>query len=108
MATIKDLKRMCKSYTSCKDCPIYDNGCGVDYPIEDLPDNIDEGIDKWVKEHPSKTYIDDFVNKFPHIADLDFDFKDTLYSYYCRKHLYGGNFSCDNNCEACWNEEMKE
>lgn len=108
MATIKDLKRMCMAYANCFHCPLYDSCCDVDYPIENFPDNADEIVDKWVKEHPVKTYINDFMSKFPHLTKLDYDFKPTIYSYFCRNHLYGGNFKCDNNCEACWNEEVKE
>lgn len=105
MATIKDLKEFCKEQDGCMGCELA-KACADG--IDKFPDNADEIVDKWTKEQPVKTYVSDFISKFPHIADLDFDFKDTLYSYYCRKHLYGGNFSCDNNCEACWNEEMKE
>lgn len=107
MATIKELKRMCMEHTNCVICPLYD-GCDVKFPIANLPDDADEIVDKWTEEHSVKTYIDDFISKFPHIDDLDSDFKDTLYSYYCRKHLYGGDFECKNNCEKCWNEEMEE
>lgn len=110
MATIKDLKRMCMACTNCLCCTFCDFCCDVDYPIENLPDNADEIVDKWVKEHPVKTYINDFMNKFPHLAELDYDFKPTIYSYsyFCRKQLYGGNFKCTSNCEPCWNEEMKK
>lgn len=108
MATIKDLKRMCIENTNCSYCPLNNGCCDVDYLVINFPDNADEIVDKWVKEHPAKTYMNDFVNKFPHLAELDYDFKPTIYSYFCRKHLYGGNFKCDNNCKACWNEEMED
>ena len=67
MANIKDLKRMCKEHHYCIGCPIfYLEGC----MLYRLPSNIDEIIDKWVAEHPAKTYAHDFLKKFPN-AELD-------------------------------------
>ena len=63
MATIKDLKRMCASYKKCDDCPFGDM-C-FDDSVSCLPDNTDEIVDEWVKEHPIKTYLQDFFEKFP-------------------------------------------
>lgn len=62
MARLKDLKRMCEMYTLCDDCPLSsDEVCMPD----SLPDNADEIVDKWVLEHPVKTYAMDFFEKFP-------------------------------------------
>lgn len=63
MAQIKDLNRMCKFYEDCIECGCYNEcrGCGV----YSLPDNLDEIVDNWVKEHPVKTYAMDFFEKFP-------------------------------------------
>lgn len=55
MTSIKDLKRMCDTH---KDCPLNDTCCGDS--VSALPDNADEIVDKWVAEHPVKTYIHDF------------------------------------------------
>ncbi len=55
MASIMDLKRMCETQECCTaDCPLCrkDKSCLPD----SLPDNADEIIDKWVQEHPVKTY----------------------------------------------------
>lgn len=60
MARLKDLKRMCDTYTHCSDCPLW-TAC----PPEKFPDNADEIVDKWVSEHPIKTYAMDFFEKFP-------------------------------------------
>lgn len=54
MASIKDLKKMCKNMT-CEECPLSDgniyhcwvNTIPADYPSED----IDTIVDKWVQEH---------------------------------------------------------
>lgn len=73
-----------------------------------LPSNIDEIIDKWVAEHPAKTYAHDFLKKFPN-AELD--------SYgaprACVNAIYGLG-DCSKSeisgiiCRDCWNQEMKE
>lgn len=53
MASIKDLKRMCKN-EHCEGCPL--DRKGVSCMPDSLPDNADEIVDKWVAEHPVKTY----------------------------------------------------
>lgn len=105
MASIKDLKRMCKEHHYCIGCPLfYLEGC----MLYRLPSNIDEIIDKWVAEHPVRTYATDFFGKFPN-AQLD--------SYgaprACVNAIYGLG-DCSKSeisgiiCRDCWNQEMKE
>jgi len=107
MATIKDYKRMCKYYkkliAGCFRCPLH-----CDLRPRDFPDNVDEIIDKWVQEHPAKTYADDFFEKFPN-AQLD--------SYgaprACVNVIYGLG-DCSKSeisgiiCRDCWNQKMKD
>lgn len=50
MATVKEVKRMCDTYEDCSDCPFGDTCYGDN--ISALPDNTDEIVDKWIKEHP--------------------------------------------------------
>ena len=64
MATIKDLKRMCKSHQDCNRCPLCFDGIMQCRPCY-FSDKTDEVIDKWVEEHPIKTYMQDFFEKFP-------------------------------------------
>ena len=106
MANIKDLKRMCKKQKCCADCPLNRNG--VSCMPDSLPDNADEIVDKWVQEHPVKTYAMDFFEKFPN-AELD--------SYgtprACVNAIYGFGDSLKSEisgivCRDCWNQEMKE
>lgn len=67
MANIKDLKRMCDTYEDCHECPLNDACCGDS--VSALPNNADEIVDKWVKGHPIKTYMQDFFEKFPNFTD---------------------------------------
>jgi hypothetical protein len=127
MASIKDLKRMCKNMT-CKDCQL--SGSGVaDCWMYTLPDSypdedIDAIVDKWVEEHPAtkesakehgfeteghhvKTYAMDFFEKFPN-AYVD-RYKTPKV---CRVIIYGNNCPKEchivSSCYDCWNMEIKE
>ena len=99
MAQIKDLKRMCKFHSDCSKCKLHDS-CTV----WQLPDNIDEIVDSWVKEHPAKTYMQDFFEKFPNAP------KDELgLPMPCVTYVYDDlEMKCDEcSCSDCWNQEMK-
>ena len=101
MATIKDLKRMCDSYKKCDDCPLGYTRCGDS--ISALYDNADEIVDKWVLEHPIKTYAMDFFEKLPN-APKDRNGAPMA----CWKHVYGNGNYCDSGgCTECWNKEIK-
>lgn len=100
MAQIKDLKRMCGFYEDCTECGVYKafETCGVCF----LPDSLDEIVDKWVKEHPAKTYAMDFFEKFPNAL------KYNNRPAYCRASIYGDELECiEGGCDECWNQEMK-
>lgn len=108
MANIKDLKRMCASYNKCEKCPLFDiletNCHQLDEPYE-YPDNTDEIVDKWVQEHPVKTYAMDFFEKFPNASR-----NGNGVPKVCLNHVYGDGTHCSffYSCTECWNKEMKE
>ena len=106
MASIKDLKRMCKS-TDCVNCPFGGEGwqnCKICGLSRRLPDNADELVDKWVTEHPAKTYAMDFFEKFP-----DAPRNSGGVPKICRSSAYGEMECCTpRNCTNCWNQEMEE
>ena len=100
MAEIKDLKRMCEFHSYCSKCELNElfNSCGARF----LPDNVDEIIDKWVKEHPLKTYMQDFYEKFPNA------YKENDRPTVCRTHIYGEEPNCFKiDCKECWNQFMR-
>lgn len=109
MASIKDLKRMCKSFKdNCDGCPLHDkmyNVCLM-LTLESLPNNADEIVDKWVEEHPVKTYMQDFFEKFPNAmkekSGEPIPCIGPIYS-----ELYGKPCPA-GKCFECWNQEMKE
>lgn len=109
-------KRICSSQGDCQkldrdgDCPLYDF-CryGPDnYSVAKVKEAI-EAMQKWIDEHPGKTYAQDFFEKFPE-AKPDKEGVPRI----CRVNCYGG--SCQYSavsgagsapCKACWNEEME-
>lgn len=102
MASIKELKRMCDSYEECSECPMGDTCYGDS--ISALPDNADEIVDKWVLEHPVKTYAMDFFEKFPNARGNSEGVPKV-----CPQQIYPELADeCYNNCTECWNQEMKE
>ena len=102
MATIKNLKRMCDSYKKCDDCPLGYTRCGDS--ISALYNNADEIVDKWVLEHPIKTYAMDFFEKFPN-APKDRNGAPIA----CLKHVYGNGNDCGpGGCTECWNKEIEK
>lgn len=103
MASIKDLKRMCKEHFKCEGCPFIDFDC---CEPDHFPDNADEIVDKWVAEHPVKTYATDFFSKFP-----DAQRKTTGIPIPCIGTIYSEFRDKDcpvRGCSECWNREMKE
>ena len=103
MASIKDVKRMCKSM-NCSECPLSKGGSMC--ILVTLPNNADELVDKWVSEHPIKTYAMDFFDKFPDAqrkvtTGIPIPCIGTIYSEFRDK-------DCPvRGCSECWNREMK-
>lgn len=107
--------RLCASRRDCKlgiidRCPLYEF-CEKGAPTlsrKDIEYAI-ENLHKWSREHPRKTYAQDFFKKFP-------EAKPDAYGVprMCRANCYGG--SCrqpspiDSNqekCKCCWDEPME-
>lgn len=103
MATIADLKRMCKSFENCENCSLR-YGCGTPASISDAADEV---VGKWSKEHPKKTFRDDFLEKFPD-APVD----SSGFPNVCLMDIYkGADYKCkdeDYDCNECWNQEYKK
>ena len=103
----KDYKRFCKSYHDCTGCPLNElnelaSGC---YNIDNLTEIIPV-VQKWTEEHPAKTYLMDFKEKFPNSR------VDDIAKSLCLKGYYGESAGlhprdCKVNCTDCWNREMR-
>lgn len=101
---------MCNRYNSCKDCPLVCEDCFKCIPLYALSDNADKIVDKWVSEHPVKTYAMDFFEKFPNNPKNRNGIPTTRSVIICRRELYKDEIPCMGwgNCSKCWNQEMKE
>ena len=104
MASIKDLKRMCKEYSDCDDCPLSMVMMDISCLPMSLPDNADEIIDKWVQEHTVKTYTMDFFEKFPNART--YKGIPTI----CLRDIHPelGDNCYGENCLECWNRKIQE
>lgn len=103
MASIKELKRMCKEHQHCIDCPLVNlEGCS----LYRLPSNIDDIVDKWVSDHPVKTYAMDFFEKFPKApkdpSGCPMPCIRLIYSEFIDKSCLG------YTCKDCWNQLIPE
>ena len=85
----------CQKIGTCKN-PCYNSPlkCGLAKEVENLQ--------KWSDEHPKKTYVQDFFEKFPKAQS-----KSDGTPFVCRKTIYGGECT-GKECDECWNEPMEE
>lgn len=104
-----ELNRLCSSRIECKAdaankerCPLY-VFCRQPLTIraEEIITAV-ENLQKWSDEHPKKTYVQDFFEKFPKAQS-----KSDGTPFVCRKTIYGGECT-GMECDECWNEPMEE
>ena len=75
-ATIYDYARMCKEHKDCKfcllSCDVNEMGVSCLDMIREYPDEANEIILNWCKEHPVETRQDRFLKIFPNVRkDID-------------------------------------
>ena len=129
---VKEYNRMCSSHNHCEGCPIAEeinnrglqNSCGNIDLLSAI--NCESIVEKWVKEHPAKTYESDFKEKindllkiFPNhkakkfVENSDINICDLL----CVANFYFDGdtkkakceyFSSFNSCKDCWKREINE
>lgn len=93
---------------SCDDCPLSVDNNGMGYRCNSLeavyPEKAVAIVEKWSEEHPQKTMLTEFLEKYPN-ANLDFNGIPMI----CNRHLdTTRNIMCDSNCVACWNEPLED
>ena len=80
--------------------------CGV--LQTDYPEIAVEIVEKWSKEHPQKTILEDFLEKYPNAALND---KGIPYSICTRilgyKTIYCSDDDAMESCIECWNQPME-
>lgn len=104
----KTVKRMC-DIEHCLTCPLSEDNNGTKesccYFMIQFPEKAEKIITKWAEEHPQKTILQDFLEKYPN-AKLN----EEGFPKFCPFTL---GF-CDNGCEVCvdvkdcWNRPLED
>lgn len=110
---IKERNRMCDFYKSCKikGCPAENLSCDSLEEIEIQGFKLIKDVEQWSKEHPRKTMLQDFLDKFPN-APLESDGTPSLCPYKCG---YTRENCCKKfnphpaykTCLECWNRPVE-
>lgn len=102
---IRDYMRICKSHSSCGDCPLL-GGCMGSADVKDTWMNdmhqIINAVDEWSKSHPIKTRLADICEKYP---NLRMNPNDTPKA--CAESL-GYTNTCIGDCMKCWDIPLEE
>lgn len=115
---LKEWKRMCASYSAGKrfgiycteTCPILKmreklaDSCW--YTVLSNPEKAVEAVNEWSKEHPLKTRMQDFFEKYPKVMKCE----NGIPTSCCKALGYIGiEESClYDECEDCWNKPVEE
>lgn len=124
---LKEKKRMCDSVTDCKHCPIgwmflpqYTIGnyplsggdshlCCDNYCFESKDKNsLVQKVEQWSKEHPRKTRLQDFLEKYPK-APIS---SKGVPTRFCPQDIgYKCKYECNHHGKTppeCWNEPVED
>ena len=98
---------------ACVDCLLfgYKNGTGSGCNSFESkhPEKAIAIVQKWAQEHPRKTILQDFLEKYPKARVDEKGYPRDV----CPAELgyLGENFECteifDTNCESCWNQPLE-
>lgn len=106
---IKEFYRMCDCYSGgfCKSCPREEEpSCDSSTMSDEELAKLISDVEKWSKEHPQRTRLEDFKEKYPH-ATMETDRTPTI----CCIDLGYRQYDCDplkENCVDCWNMPVEE
>ena len=60
---LTERRRICRDYEDCSDCPLDLLSCNG-FGIDEFTDLV-SAVEKWSAEHPVKTRLQDFMEKYP-------------------------------------------
>ena len=103
-------KRMCDKYSKklCTGCPLSPEhngtykGCSCSTFIEKYPEQAEAILKKWDEENPVKTFLSDFLEKYPN-APLN----DSKAPRCCPSDMGYCECCCNMNCFKCWNRPLE-
>lgn len=118
---IKERIRMCNYYAEkngmrCGNCPLhsepnelYNKNCTLSYYDKEHTNNIVKVVEKWSKENPEKTILQDFLEKYPNAPLTEAGLPDGICPFMLG--YKGRNEKCipdEYFCKQCWNRPLEE
>lgn len=111
---LKEYRRMCNQYIyadtsgeNCSpECALYGEHCHLacgDLKVEDIVFRVE----KWSEEHPEKTILQDFLEKYPN-ALLDKDGLPEICPHQIGYPRMKGCIPDEYFCKKCWNRPLEE
>lgn len=109
---MKITKRICEDDGgNCGNCPLYSQNnkkgvlCG-DF-LKNYPEEAEEILTKWAEEHPQKTILTDFLEKYPNALLNESGFPNVcVFKLGYIKERDCGNY--DYSCKKCWNRPLED
>lgn len=115
---IKEYRRMCKKYAymdawgeDCSnECALYSH-CDLRSP-SNLPEYIVSKVEQWSQDHPQKTMIQDFFEKFPNAPKEEDGTPIDICPSYCGYTDEPNSLAlCEKfnkNCLKCWSRPLED
>lgn len=108
---IKEYTRMCQA-NACRTCPLMaqlteDEIDCIDF-LENHPDKSVYIVQRWSNEHPQRTFLTDFIEKYPKAALDENGIPSDLCPYYLGLMPETSFSDCSHYCVQCWNTPINE
>lgn len=95
---------------ACSNCLLCSESNGIEVNCGELemsyPERAIEIIEKWSEEHPRKTLLQDFLEKYPKARLRDNGTPKDVCPYSLGYEEHKG--CCDGRCMKCWNRPLEE
>lgn len=105
---LKEYHRMCGESGSCCDCPLNIAGpCDISELERWDSDWVVKTVEKWSKEHPRKTRLQDFLEKYPKTPISS----KGVPTRFCPQDI---GYKCEYECNRgktppeCWDEPVED
>lgn len=104
---IKQYTRICEKHENCINCPFTQENVNV--PCDLIYKNAEEIVNvvqQWSHDHPQKTIMQDFFEKFPNAPKRKTGTPDI-----CPYNCGYGDFDCEQAngiCYNCWSRPLEE
>ena len=100
---IKEYQRMCEK-ESCHNCPAFGNNVLSDCDLcTKSPEKLVQIVEQWSQDHPQKTMMQDFFEKFPNAPKHKNGCPKT-----CPNNIYNCKPICTNECVKCWSRPLED